>query len=105
MNKEYKSELLGAIHETMHSLHEAKIINPTTMRQFDEMCLTPIAELNGKEIRAIREQEQLTQATFAMLLNVSKNHVSAWERDVKKPSGTALKLLTLVKNKGIQAII
>jgi hypothetical protein len=37
-------------------------------------------------------------------LNISKNQVSAWERGTKKPSGTALKLLTIVKNKGIEAI-
>ncbi|EGY32882.1 LOW QUALITY PROTEIN: XRE family transcriptional regulator [Aggregatibacter actinomycetemcomitans serotype e str. SC1083] len=41
---------------------------------------------------------------FAHYLNVSKNLVSDWERGIKKPSGAALKLLTLVQHKGIEAI-
>ena len=41
---------------------------------------------------------------FAMYLNIGKNQVSEWERGIKKPSGAALKLLTIVKNKGIKAI-
>ena len=75
------------------------------MKHFDEACLTRAEPLTGDEIRAIREKEQLTQAAFAIHLNIGKNQVSDWERGIKKPSGAALKLLTLVKNKGIEAII
>jgi len=50
------------------------------------------------------EKEALTQAAFAIHLNVSKNHISAWERGIKKPSGAALKLLNIIKHKGIEAI-
>lgn len=100
----YKSEIFAAIHETMEGLHNAGVIDKTTMRHFDKSCLTPIEPLDGEAIRAIRENEALSQAAFAIYLNVSKNHVSAWERGTKKPSGTALKLLTIVKNKGIEAI-
>ncbi|WP_233902116.1 helix-turn-helix domain-containing protein [Paracoccus denitrificans] len=56
------------------------------------------------EIRAIREREHLSQPVFARYLNVSKNLVSDWERGVKKPSGAALRLLTVVQEKGLQAI-
>ena len=49
-----------------------------------------------EQIRAIREKEDLTQAAFAIHLNISKNQVSDWERGVKKPSGTALKLLAAI---------
>lgn len=100
----YKSEIFAAIHETMAGLHNAGVIDKTTMRHFDKSCLTPIEPLDGAAIKAIREHEALSQAAFAIYLNVSKNHVSAWERGEKKPSGAALKLLTIVKNKGIEAI-
>ena len=50
------------------------------------------------------QREALSQAAFAMYLNIGKNQVSEWERGIKKPSGAALKLLTIVKNKGIEAI-
>ncbi|WP_257797231.1 helix-turn-helix domain-containing protein [Aggregatibacter actinomycetemcomitans] len=31
--------------------------------------------------------------------------ISEWERGVKKPTGTALKLLTLVQHKGIDILV
>lgn len=100
----YKSEIYEAIHETMQGLHAAGAIDAAQMRRHDKSCLMPIEPLDGEAIRAIREREALTQAAFAIHLNVSKNHVSDWERGKKKPSGAALKLLTIVKNKGIEAI-
>ena len=60
--------------------------------------------LSGAEIRLIREKIALTQPQFAERLNVSKNQISAWECERQKPSGTALLLITLVQQKGIDAI-
>jgi putative transcriptional regulator len=60
--------------------------------------------LAPEEIRAIREREHLSQPVFARYLNVSKNLVSDWERGVKRPGGPALRLLTIVQKKGVQAI-
>ena len=100
----YKSVISAMIHDTMQGLHEAGVVDKTTMRQFNQSCLTEIEPLNGEAIRAIREKEALSQAAFAIYLNISKNQVSEWERGIKKPSGAALKLLSLVKAKGIQAI-
>jgi putative transcriptional regulator len=74
------------------------------MREFDDACLTDIEPLAPEEIRAIREHENLSQPVFARYLNVSKGLVSDWERGVKKPGGPALRLLTVVRKKGIQAI-
>ncbi|MDK4629174.1 DNA-binding transcriptional regulator [Kingella kingae] len=104
MNKQYKSAISENIHNLASDLHSIGLLDKKQMQQFDKTCLTQIEPLDGETIRAIREREALTQAAFAIHLNVSKNHVSAWERGIKKPSGTALKLLTLVKNKGIDAI-
>ena len=104
MPKKYRSEALAAIHETMEALHEVSAIDKQTMREFDEACLTPVCPLAPEEIRAIREREHLSQPVFARYLNVSKNLVSDWERGVKKPGGPALRLLTVIQKKGIQAI-
>ncbi|MBO4576411.1 MAG: DNA-binding transcriptional regulator [Neisseriaceae bacterium] len=101
----YKSELLGAIHETMAGAYQAGAIDMATMEHFNQSCLTHPKALNGDEIRQMRQKEHLTQAAFADILNVSKNNISAWERNIRKPQGAALKLLTIVKNKGIQAVI
>ena len=104
MPKKYRSDALAALHETMEALHEVGAIDKQTMREFDEACLTPVRPLAPEEIRAIREREHLSQPVFARYLNVSKNLVSDWERGVKKPGGPALRLLTVIQKRGIQAI-
>ncbi len=104
MTRRYRSEAFAAIHETMEALHDVGAIDKRTMRDFDEACLTQIRTLSPEEIRAIRTRERLSQSVFARYLNVSKNLVSDWERGIKKPGGPALRLLTIVEKKGLQAI-
>ena len=104
MAKQYRSDALAAIHETMEALHEVGAIDKQTMSDFDETCLTPVKTLAPEEIRALREREHLSQSVFARYLNVSKNLISDWERGVKRPGGPALRLLTLIEKRGIQAI-
>lgn len=104
MVKKYKSEAMAAIHETMEGLFEIGAVDKQTMRDFDDACLTAIQPMAPEEIRAIREREHLSQPVFARYLNVSKGLVSEWERGVKKPGGPALRLLTVVQKKGVQAI-
>lgn len=41
---------------------------------------------------------------FARYLNVTTGLISQWERGLKRPRGASLKLLTLVKPKGLQAV-
>ena len=74
------------------------------MRRFDDACLTPIRRLEPKEIKAIREKEQVSQTVFAHYLNVTVSLVSKWERGEKKPSGASLKLLSLVEKNGLAAV-
>lgn len=105
MTKVYKSEAMAAVHEMMEGFHQSGAIDKQTMREFDEACLTAADPLAPAEIRAIREREHLSQPVFARYLNVSKNLVSDWERGVKKPGGPALRLLTVVQKKGLQAIV
>jgi putative transcriptional regulator len=47
----------------------------------------------------------MSQATFALALNVSKILVSKWERGETRPSSPSLKLLALADRKGIEAIL
>lgn len=105
MPKQYRSDALASIHETMAALHEVGAIDKQTMREFDDTCLTPVEAFSPEAIRALRERERLSQPVFARYLNVSKNLVSDWERGVKRPGGPALRLLTIVDKKGIRAIV
>jgi putative transcriptional regulator len=104
MTNRYRSEAFAAIHETMETLHDVGAIDKQTMRGFDEACLTTVRVLSPEEIKTIRLRERISQPVFARYLNVSKNLVSDWERGVKKPGGPALRLLTVIEEKGLKAI-
>lgn len=41
MSKNYRSEAMASIHETMEALHKAGAIDAQTMRRFGEACLNP----------------------------------------------------------------
>lgn len=103
-SKAYRSEALAAVHETASDLHDAAVMKKRTMRRFDALCLTPVNPLGAEEIRALRQREHVSQAVFARHLNVTTGLVSQWERGEKKPIGPSLKLLTLVREKGLDAI-
>jgi len=75
------------------------------MRQFDVGCLTPVTERKPQTIKRLRRAAEMSQAVFASALNVPVSLVSQWERGEKRPSGPSLKLLALVKSKGIDAIL
>jgi putative transcriptional regulator len=104
MARAYKSEASMVIHDMAAGLYENGIIDKITMKEFDDTCLVPTPLLTPEEIRNIRENVWLSQSAFARYMNVSKNLVSDWERGVKKPGGPALRLLAIIKKKGLAAI-
>lgn len=104
MKKTYKSQATATVHQMMEDLHSFGHIDKRTMRDFDELCLEPIEPLSGEQIRNIREHEQVSQGVFAHYFNVSKDTVSKWECGKKEPKGSSLKLLFLVKRKGLAYI-
>ena len=101
----YRSKVSEAIHEMARGLFRMGIYDKVTMREFDASCLTLAEPLTPEEILAIREKEGVSQDVFAHFLNVKPKIVSEWERGAKKPSGPSLKLLSLVKAKGLDAIM
>jgi putative transcriptional regulator len=92
---------MASIHETAEGLHAAGVLDRRTMREFDELCLTPVRPFEPKDIRALRLREGVSQAVFARYLNVTTGLVSQWERGEKRPQGPSLKLLTLVAKNGL----
>lgn len=100
----YPSPALAAIHETASDLYDAGVMDKKTMRSFDNLCLTPVKALTPAQIKAVRKREKVSQSVFALYLNVTKGLVSQWERGEKSPAGPSLKLLTIVRKSGLQAI-
>jgi len=101
----FRSRLSEAMHETAAGLHRAGLMDKETMRGFDASCLTVVKVLSPREIVALRQREGISQGVFARYLNVRPKLVSEWERGEKRPSGPSLKLLSIVKAKGLDAIM
>ena len=100
-----KSPLMEAVHETASDLHRLGFIDKRKMGKFDVLCLEPVPEYDAAQIRALRDQLQLSQAVLASLLNTSISTVRKWEIGDKHPSGPSLKLLNLLERKGLEAVL
>lgn len=101
-----KSEAMASVHEAIADLHGIGVVDKTTMRQFDALCLeADVPEYSPDEIRALRERLNISQAVLASVINASANSIQKWERGAKKPSGTALKLLSLLDRKGLESVL
>ena len=55
----------------------------------------PPKPLSPRQIRAIRQSFNVSQAVFARIINVSANTVESWEQGVRRPREASLKLLTI----------
>lgn len=98
------SRILREMHETAKDMHDVGTLDTTTMREFDAMCLAPVKKLSPRQIRQVRTQNNVSQPVFAAYLNLSASTVQQWERGDKEPSGPSLKLLNIVREKGLAAI-
>lgn len=103
--KTKKHTMLEVAHEMAKRLHEVNIIDTTTMREFDALCLPPIKKLTATEIKKLRLREKVSQPVFALCLNTSTSTIKQWEQGEKHPRGTSLKLLNLVAEKGLSVLI
>ncbi|WP_020166063.1 helix-turn-helix domain-containing protein [Methyloversatilis discipulorum] len=93
-----------AVSDTVKGLRSAGVTDQVTLREFDPHWLPPVEPLEPAEIKRIRESTHVSQAVFARLLNTSLSTVQKWEIGQKKPAGTALKLLHLVKKHGLEVV-
>ena len=101
----YRSKVAVAVHEGVQGMHRLGLVDKKTMREFDVRCLTASEELSAKEIRELRAREGVSQAILARCLNVTTNYISQLERGTKRPRGPTLKLLSLIRSKGLEAVL
>lgn len=100
----FKSDAFEAIHSAAEGLYRAGTIDKMTLRSFDEACLTVPADIPPKKIKRIRESAHVSQPVFARFLNTSESTVQKWEAGTKRPSGMALKLLSVVEKHGLKVL-
>lgn len=100
-----KSDAFAAIHSAAKGLRKVGMISKTTMREYDDLCLATVAEINAQDIKRIREHVHVSQPVFARYLNTSESTVQKWEAGQKRPSGMALRLLHLVQKHGLEVLV
>ena len=104
MAKKYVSRIARVVHQSAAGAHKSGVMDKTTMRKFDMLCLAKVDTLKPAEIQALREREKVSQAVLARHLNVTTGLISQWERGERRPSGPALTLLSLIKRKGLEVL-
>ena len=86
-------ELVAAVQETVKLYREGRLGELRTRER------KPLKPLKPAQIRAIRKKWGASQAIFADILNVPTKTYISWESGYKNPSGAALKLLMIAKEK------
>lgn len=90
MDKNLFKDLKASLNEAIDHAKGKKELRTTTLPR-------PPQKMDNAEIAEMRETLKYSQAVFARYLNVSTKTVQAWEQGIGKPSGAALKLLTIAK--------
>jgi len=103
--KKHRSEIAKAVHEGVRGMHRLGLVDKKTMREFDVRCLTPIDDISAKDIQALRKREGISQSILARCLNLTTGQVSQLECGAKHARGATLKLLCLIEEKGLEAIL
>ncbi len=63
----------------------------------EAVAFSPAPTYSSVRIARIRDGLRLSQAVFAMALNVSAETVRAWEQGKREPDGAALRLLQIAE--------
>ena len=100
----FKSPAFEAIHSAAAGLYSVDAIAQETMRSFDETCISRVSDFQPGEIKALRDQLNVSQPVFARYLNTSVSTVQKWDSGAKRPGGLALKLLNIVQKHGLEVL-
>ncbi len=93
-----RDSMKKAIGETVQELVNSGIKTSFTKKELDSFGIKiPEIQLTTYQIKAIREQMNLSQTVFAKLLNVSPSSIQQWEQGKRKPAGPTKVLLELLE--------
>ena len=99
------SKLIESLRDDLTSLEQAGAISKVTMRRFDALCPRPVRQFNAADIKQLRIKLNFSQPVFAHHLHTTASTIRKWEQGETRPTGPALKLLNVIADKGLQAIL
>jgi len=97
------SRMIDEALETMRDLGKVGAVSKQTLRDFEALAVPP-PDYNAEGIRVLRERLRVSQAVFAAYLNASLSTVQKWENGEKRPSGAALRLLSVIDRRGLEVL-
>ena len=97
--------IIESLRDDLAELHAVGATGEATMREFDTICPPPVREFSAADIKHLRQSLKFSQPVFAHHLHTTPSTVRKWEQGETKPSGPALKLLNVIADKGLQAIL
>ncbi len=97
-------QLHDELHEPARGVYDLDLADAKTLRDFDPAQLPAPKPYSPAQIKELRLRNRASQAVFAAYLNTSVSTVQKWEIGNKKPRGPALRLLSIVDRKGLQAL-
>lgn len=98
------SRIINEALETMRDLEQIGVASKQTLRDFEAQVVPP-PTYTAAAIRRLREHLHISQAVFATYLNASVSTVQKWENGEKKPSGAALRLLSVIERRGLEVLL
>jgi putative transcriptional regulator len=87
-------ELVGSVEALAEHLQGKQKL---TLRTNQLSLPAPIKPIGPEDITALRQKLNVSQAVFASLPNVPKVTAISWEKGRRRPTGTALRLLDLIR--------
>ncbi len=75
------------------------------MREFGAICPPPVRAFGAADVKRLREGLKFSQPVLALHLHTPASTVRKWEQGETHPTVPALKLLNVIADKGLQAII
>jgi putative transcriptional regulator len=99
------SDIIESLRGDLAALHKAGAVDKVTLRNFDTLCPPPVREFSAADIKHLRETLRFSQPVFAHHLHTSASTIRKWEQGETRPTGPALKLLNVIADKGLQAIL
>jgi putative transcriptional regulator len=99
------ASIKDTIDDLAKGLHKTGLIDKRTLNDLIEDEQPSVTEYTGEEIQQIRKRQKLSQAVFAMYLNISPATIRSLEQGKRHAHGAILKLLNIVDRHGIQALI
>lgn len=81
-------------------------VDQITIRKINALALSSqLEEMSAEKIKQLRQRENISQAVLATLLNMSSESVQKWEQGKTRPQGAALRLLNIIDQKGLDAVM